>query len=835
MKRTSITRYVFIQVDTSCMRITEYFQSKWVWTNNSPAAYMPFGNYQFNTSDTSCDCFDFNPPFPCNTILTSEPNTHAAPQYSMAYCSLIDKYTNISSVVLYPSTSDKYKCTLVKVLNLAEPDWININCNHLMLPNVLCVQHKQLANISDDVNVNLIGKEFVCPTQTISISRTCCSFIWTKTTAKDTTKHFGEKGMNEFSLSELKQVKDIFKSINANFPPLVTAANSETIVTIICRKLFVLHSCIYHKEFWREATGFQVFKSDLKQNDPRKNLLSCKEGGNLMVSLRCDGTIDCPNDKSDEENCICSEDVTATELGKCKHISSQKGSQCSPLYFTTHDNKCLLYSSTIFTTNNYISQCSQEDMQNDLVVDWDFNWKESNNWGLSEEGDLITLLQGKIHFCHQPMELPCLDGHSKCFHISQICLFSLDSCGHTFPCRNGGHMEDCKSFDCNKHFKCERSYCIPWTYVCDNKWDCPQGEDELFQHVCGASKFVCLGMFRCWRAQSCILIASVCDEIKDCPSGDDEQFCQLKDIQCPKECACLAFAIMCHKDHAELWVYPFWTIKVTHSPLVIQYVHKFTMCIFLLIQNSNNSEKHINFPPALLCLDLQGNALRIIPPGSFSHNTKLKCINLSWNQIRVLFSKSFSGLSNLVAIVLSGNPLAKLPPKMLYDSKCLLYISVVNITFLESGKDVFAVSEPNVIHTMSYQLCCIKASSSICMAKIPWFKSCKNLLENHKIETSFVVVFTGIILANFVSSIVHVVSMTKSNKAFTAIVLTKNVSNLFLAVYLGILWVSDTITSDTFMAKDMWWRSGPTCFAAYAFSFLFIMSSKTDTLLLSLS
>ena len=28
-------------------------------------------------------------------------------------------------------------------------------------------------------------------------------------------------------------------------------------------------------------------------------------------------------------------------------------------------------------------------------------------------------------------------------------------------------------------FKCLNNYCISWSYVCDGKWDCQRGEDEL--------------------------------------------------------------------------------------------------------------------------------------------------------------------------------------------------------------------------------------------------------------------------------------------------------------------------------------------------------------------
>ncbi len=250
------------------------------------------------------------------------------------------------------------------------------------------------------------------------------------------------------------------------------------------------------------------------------------------------------------------------------------------------------------------------------------------------------------------MELPCLDGHPKCFIITQICVFSLNSCGHTHPCRNGGHMEECSDFECTTKFKCTNSYCIPWTYVCDNKWDCPKGEDELFQHICGTNKSICVGMFRCWKTLSCIHSGSVCDGYIDCPSGDDEQFCQLKTIQCPEQCFCLAFVILCQEDHTELILYPVVAIKITNSPHVIQYIDKFKVCIILEIQNSNISDKdmpfHVSAP--LLCLHIQHNKLRTIPPNSFCENVVLKTLNLSWNQIQVLLSESFNCLRGLVLL-----------------------------------------------------------------------------------------------------------------------------------------------------------------------------------------
>ncbi len=95
---------------------------------------------------------------------------------------------------------------------------------------------------------------------------------------------------------------------------------------------------------------------------------------------------------------------------------------------------------------------------NDLVSDC--------NLGGEDEPILVDLLADK-HFqtCTQPFELPCVLGHSKCYNVSDICLFKMNKFNRLEPCSNGGHIQSCGSFECNRGFKCSSSYCIPWGYV----------------------------------------------------------------------------------------------------------------------------------------------------------------------------------------------------------------------------------------------------------------------------------------------------------------------------------------------------------------------------------
>ncbi len=235
-----------------------------MWNNNTPAAYMSLSNYRFNTSHTSCECFNFTPPYPC---YTEEPLVQQGEWLlynSLACCPAVHFYTNISTEVLYLTGHEKHKCTLVKVSNLAEPDWKNINCFDKLLPNVVCAHSKQFINITTDVNKNNIGQQVMCPPHAMSINKTCCTFIWIDASANDSTKSPGKKRMREVYFAEVKEVRVVFESANADYPPLVTSAEHETLVLSICRKLFVLHKCSHSHISCNEATGFQVFKSHKK-------------------------------------------------------------------------------------------------------------------------------------------------------------------------------------------------------------------------------------------------------------------------------------------------------------------------------------------------------------------------------------------------------------------------------------------------------------------------------------------------------------------------------------------------------------------------------------------
>ncbi len=106
---------------------------------------------------------------------------------------------------------------------------------------------------------------------------------------------------------------------------------------------------------------------------------------------------------------------------------------------------------------------------------------------------------------------------------------------------NGKHLTACETHNCkNKYFKCPESYCLPWRYVCNGKWDCPGGLEEI-----NCNRPSCPGFFKCHKSSICLPTQDLCDDFNDCQDGDDEFFCGYSLKECPITCYCFLLSIKC--------------------------------------------------------------------------------------------------------------------------------------------------------------------------------------------------------------------------------------------------------------------------------------------------
>ena len=130
---------------------------------------------------------------------------------------------------------------------------------------------------------------------------------------------------------------------------------------------------------------------------------------------------------------------------KCKKVS-RYGDHISPVLI---NGSKLIYPMEIAQkisdeTNKFLCKSGIEIdilLVNDLVSD------------CGPENDDEFLLESQAEgfkfICSVEGQLPCFNGHNKCYNISEICTYKLNHFQQLIPCRTGQHLVNCANFECN--------------------------------------------------------------------------------------------------------------------------------------------------------------------------------------------------------------------------------------------------------------------------------------------------------------------------------------------------------------------------------------------------
>ena len=226
-------------------------------------------------------------------------------------------------------------------------------------------------------------------------------------------------------------------------------------------------------------------------------------------------------------------------------MSKGRIKKCSLFYLTLKDGTCLPYGivkiNSSLTAIDHTSTCISEKVvtlmtENDVIIDCLKNRDVENQMVFKYKSNII---------CQENGQLPCKGGQTECYSIREICIYKLNENNLLTPCKTGEQVANCSLIQCNMKFKCPGFYCIPWSYVCDGKWDCPGGYDEVKEFKCGTNRN-CSEMFKCKNSQKCIHVGDVRNGLKDCTAGDDEYLCSLSGSLCPSSCFCIGLVIICY-------------------------------------------------------------------------------------------------------------------------------------------------------------------------------------------------------------------------------------------------------------------------------------------------
>ena len=453
-----------------------------------------------------------------------------------------------STTQLFPVTSTAKTCTLLLLSNLVHPEWVPVSCKISLTPNVLCTKEV-------DLEINMT-----------SISQGCFQF---HTMKNGTCFYFFPKRQNMIQATHMS-MSSILKEMKHKIMQKTWNVKVSNIQQFHSKEhlCFLFQAVDIFTQYQRHFTeidavkcraalkDYTVFTSEFSQHPLGNNIFHCTDGTFISSTNICDDKADCA-DRSDEFHCIC---MNVTEKTHCKYLNnSTTTKECASLFYKSKQNwyniyKQLMFSETLSSkhgrANKNIStflclklgillKLTQVD---DLVSD-------CGPAAEDEERLKALLTKGMKATCSDLGEIPCTYGHSKCYILADICVYSLDINNHVSPCRTGTHLAECTDYECHMKYKCPGFYCIEWSLVCDGKWDCPFGFDEEKNYNCNQHRN-CLQLYKCKQSTVCIHLGDVCDQIEDCPDREDEQMCDIHKTKCPQMCVCLAFAMKC--SHIEI-------------------------------------------------------------------------------------------------------------------------------------------------------------------------------------------------------------------------------------------------------------------------------------------
>ena len=379
-------------------------------------------------------------------------------------------------------------------------------------------------------------------------------------------------------------------------------------------------------------------------------------------------------------------------------------------------------------------------------------------------------------------------------------------------------------------FKCPEFYCIPWSYVCDGKWDCPGGYDEMTEFKCGINR-TCRNMFKCRNSQKCIHVGDVCNGLKDCNTGDDEYMCSLAGSFCPSSCICIALGISCYNvnytsDLISFLPYNAIFLNYCHLVFLETFLNILKFPTFLSLQH-NNLRFVCKILPGVsrtLTIDLGFNLVEYVNPDCFKNGFRLISIKLNNNLISIFQRVVIFQLKNLQYLNLNNNVILALFLDYYSMVPDLAILSIKNNKFSTISSRLFDELNVKIIVTDSYFICCKTPLRSTCTSVKLWYESCEHLLLQRSITVcafcySLFLIITNVLVI-FLQKILHVRNR-KEYGTFQYVALSVNLTDLTWGIYLIVLTLSDFIFKNNFVIQESLWKSSFICIFLFSINLNF--------------
>ncbi|XP_071549649.1 uncharacterized protein [Panulirus ornatus] len=420
----------------------------------------------------------------------------------------------------------------------------------------------------------------------------------------------------------------------------------------------------------------------------------------------------------------------------------------------------------------------------------------------------------------QSEEFPCRDDReNKWFHcLDGRCLPHTLLCDYKYDCLHGEDELHCGAGECAPgEFTCSSGQCIPGHYRCQVTTDKRHGCVDL-SHLLNCSTYECgPHQLKCGSGP-CLGQERVCDDRIDCPlTWDDEDYCPFICSASAPSCECKDISISCEGR------------GLTHLPQDIELqISRFHMSgnYFNHSLDDTTFQRYRHLVSlhlagnrlvtlqawslyglsSLSALDLSSQGMTNITRYSFLGLRSVLNMNLSHNQLHNLPDGTFSGVSNLLSLDLRGNPVDVMG--------ALLFSGLVNL---------------NHLWTDEFRFCCLARHVRHCRPHPDEFSSCEDLLTNSVLRVC-IWVLTSLSLTGNLLVIIWRTLYHTDNKVHSFLITNLALGDLCMGLYLLIIAAVDVSYRGVYFIYDAFWRNSPLCQLA---GFLSTFSSELSVFTLT--
>ena len=229
-------------------------------------------------------------------------------------------------------------CTMFLIPNLAQLQWVSVNCTEKLINHVICFKGFK----SEKISMNTTASTQYCGKNTLLFENICYLIL-------SFTKH--QLLLEDFS-------KKIVCTTNENFLQffgMIFNAVSVHSLTVLSRdNMSVVYS---HRKEWMSAKRYKSSLSKIQNEMIHTSCYSspgeaakdqvtfrCSKGECISSLVMCDDFNDCKEYNilsSDEFACRCSKD----NLEFCRETCADSKCYCSPLYYKSVSGKCGMFTS----------------------------------------------------------------------------------------------------------------------------------------------------------------------------------------------------------------------------------------------------------------------------------------------------------------------------------------------------------------------------------------------------------------------------------------------------------------------------------------------------------